>query len=153
MRKELAAALDWGKAHADFDRAVERFPPKLRGRKVRGLPYSAWQIVEHIRLGQHDLLDFATNPRYAPMKWPDDYWPKNPAPPTARAWNASIAAFKKDRRAMKRLTTNKRITLTAKIPHGDGQTYLREILLALDHTAYHVGELIVLRRLLGAWKG
>jgi hypothetical protein len=152
MRDQLASALDWGEAHADFDRAVDRFPTALRGRRVRGLPYSAWQILEHLRRAQHDLLDFATNPRYAPMTWPDDYWPNDPAPPNARAWNASIAAFRKDRRALKRLATNPRINLSATIPHGEGQTYLREILLALDHNAYHVGELILLRRLLGAWK-
>ncbi|HTI39416.1 MAG TPA: DinB family protein [Vicinamibacterales bacterium] len=152
MREQLADALDWGEAHADFDRAVDRFPVALRGRRVKGLPYSAWQILEHLRLAQHDMLDFATNARYAPMKWPDDYWPKAPAPPTARAWNASVAAFRKDRRALKRLAANPRLDLSARIPHGDGQTYIREILLALDHNAYHVGELIVLRRLLGAWK-
>src|SRR5690349_11472262 len=106
MRKQLADALDWGQAHADFDKAVEDFPPKLRGRRVRGLPYSAWQILEHIRIAQHDLLDFAVNPRYTPMKWPDDYWPKSSAPSNAHAWSASVAAFKKDRRAMKRLATN-----------------------------------------------
>jgi uncharacterized damage-inducible protein DinB len=151
MRQQLAAALDWGQAHADFDRAVDRFPVALRGRKVRGLPYSAWQILEHLRIAQEDLLDFAINPRYASKKWPQDYWPADPEPPNARAWNASIAAFRKDRKALQRLATDKRITLDAKIPHGTGQTYLREILLAIDHNAYHVGELIVLRRLLGAW--
>ena len=151
MRQQLAAALDWGQAHADFDRAVDRFPVALRGRKVRGLPYSAWQILEHLRIAQEDLLDFAINPRYASKEWPQDYWPADPEPPNARAWNASIAAFRKDRKALQRLATDKRITLDAKIPHGTGQTYLREILLAIDHNAYHLGELIVLRRLLGAW--
>jgi len=152
MRQQLADALDWGQAHADFDRAVDRFPVTLRGRRVRGLPYSAWQILEHVRIAQEDLLDFAINPRYASKAWPEEYWPNNPKPPNARAWNASIAAFRKDRKALKRLATNARIKLDAKIPHGTGQTYLREILLAIDHTAYHVGELVVLRRLLGAWK-
>lgn len=152
MREQLAAALDWGEAHADFDRAVDRFPVALRGRRVRGLPYSAWQILEHVRIAQEDLLDFATNPRYAAKAWPEKYWPKDPEPPNARAWNASIAAFRKDRKALQRLATDQRIKLDAKIPHGTGQTYLREVLLAIDHTAYHVGELVVLRRLLGAWK-
>jgi len=152
MREQLAAALDWGDAHADFDRAVQNFPPDLRGRRIRGLPYSAWQIVEHLRIAQQDLLEFATNPKYREKSWPADYWPKEPAPPNARAWNASIAAFRKDRAALKRLATDPKVRLAAKIPHGSGQTYLREILLALDHNAYHVGELIVLRRLLGAWR-
>jgi uncharacterized damage-inducible protein DinB len=152
MRKQLAAAFDWGEAHADFDRAVDRFPVALRGRRVRGLPYSAWQILEHLRIAQEDLLDFATNADYQSKTWPDDYWPADPEPPSARAWNASIAAFRKDREAFKRLATRKNIDLERQIPHGTGQTYLREILLAIDHNAYHVGELIVLRRLLGAWK-
>ena len=152
MREQLAAALDWGDAHADFARAVQNFPPDLRGRRIRGLPYSAWQIVEHLRIAQQDLLEFATNPKYREKSWPADYWPKEPAPPNARAWNASIAAFRKDRAALKRLATDPKVRLAAKIPHGSGQTYLREILLALDHNAYHVGELIVLRRLLGAWR-
>ena len=151
MREQLAAALDWRDAHADFDRAVQDFPVRLRGRRVKGLPYSAWQILEHLRIAQHDILDFARNPRYRPMSWPDDYWPREPAPPSARAWNASVAAFRKDRRALQKLATDPARRLSAKIPHGDGQTYLREILLAIDHNAYHVGELIVLRRLLGAW--
>jgi len=152
MREQLAAALDWGDAHADFARAVQNFPPDLRGRRIRGLPYTAWQIVEHLRIAQQDLLEFATNPKYCEKSWPADYWPKEPAPPNARAWNASIAAFRKDRAALKRLATDPKVRLAAKIPHGSGQTYLREILLALDHNAYHVGELIVLRRLLGAWR-
>jgi hypothetical protein len=151
MREQLAAALDWGEAHADFDRAVDDFPAALRGRRIKGLPYTAWQILEHLRIAQRDLLEFATKPRYQSKSWPADYWPKEPAPPTTRAWHASIAAFRKDRVALKRLAMNPKIRLAANIPHGDGQTYLREILLALDHTAYHVGELIVVRRLLGAW--
>jgi len=151
MRQQLADALDWGHAHADFDRAVHRFPVALRGRRVRGLPYSAWQILEHLRIAQEDLLDFARNSRYAPRTWPQDYWPRDPEPPNARAWNASIAAFRKDRKALKRLATDNRIKLDARIPHGSGQTYLREILLAIDHNAYHVGELVLLRRLFGAW--
>jgi uncharacterized damage-inducible protein DinB len=152
MRKQLARALDWGEAHADFDKAVDGFPLALRGRRVRGLPYSAWQILEHLRIAQEDLLDFATNPRYQEKAWPADYWPNDPKPPNARAWNMSIAAFRKDRAELARLATNPKIRLTTRIPHGTGQTYLREILLAIDHNAYHVGELIVLRRLLGAWE-
>ena len=152
MREQLAAALDWGDAHAGFDRAVADFPADLRGRRVRGLPYTAWQILEHLRIAQQDLLEFATSPKYREKSWPADYWPKDPAPPNTRAWNASIAAFRKDRAALKRLAKNTKIRLTARIPHGKGQTYAREILLAIDHNAYHVGELVVLRRLLGAWR-
>jgi DinB superfamily len=151
MRQQLANALDWGHAHADFDKAIDGLPVRLRGRRVKGLPYSAWEILEHLRIAQHDILDFCRNPHYLELKWPDDYWPKTSAPPTAKAWTQSIAAFRRDRNALKKLTTNPTITLTKRIPHGSGQTYLREVLLVLDHNAYHVAELVVLRRLLGAW--
>src|SRR5260221_262696 len=153
MRAQMAAALDWGEAHADFDRAVDRFPARLRGRRVRGLPYSAWELLEHLRIAQHDILDFSTNPKYVEIKWPDDHWPKTAAPPDAKAWNRSVAAFRRDRAKLKKLAANPKVSLTKRIPHGDGQTYLREILLVLDHNAYHVAEIVVLRRLLGAWPG
>jgi DinB family protein len=151
MRAQLAKALDWGEAHAGFDKAVKDFPARLRGRRVHGLPHSAWEILEHLRLAQHDILDFSRNPKYEALKWPDDYWPASPEPPDDRAWDKSVAAFKRDRRAVQKMAANPRLNLDRKIPHGDGQTYLREILLVLDHNAYHVGELVQLRRLLGAW--
>jgi len=151
MRTQLAKALDWGEAHADFDKAVKDFPASLRGRTVQNLPYSAWQLLEHLRVAQHDILDFSTNPKYVEKKWPDDYWPKDAAPPDEAAWDKSVAAFRRDRRKLQKLTEDRAVTLTKKIPHGDGQTYLREILLVLDHNAYHVAEIVVLRRLLDAW--
>jgi DinB superfamily len=153
MRNQLAKALDWGEAHADFDKAVKGLAPDLRGRRVEGLPHSAWEILEHLRITQHDILDFSRNPNYAEITWPDDYWPPSPAPPTAGAWDESVAAFRRDRDALKQLTTDSTIDLIDRIPHGSGQTYLREVLLVLDHNAYHVAELVVLRRLLGAWPG
>jgi len=153
LRDHLARILDWEEAHVGFDKAIADLPAEKRGARAPGFEHSVWELVEHMRIAQEDILDFCVNPKYVhTMKWPDDYWPKAPAPPTARAWNASVAAFRKDRRALKRLAANPRLDLSARIPHGDGQTYIREILLALDHNAYHVGELIVLRRLLGAWK-
>ena len=152
MRTELAKALDWGKAHADFDKAVDGFPPRLRGRRVRGLPYTAWQLLEHLRIAQHDILDFSTNADYVEIAWPDDYWPKQAAPPDVRAWDRSVAAFRRDRATLKKLAANPRVNLSKRIPHGSGQTLLREILLVIDHNAYHVAEIIVLRRLLGIWK-
>ena len=152
MRTQLAKALDWHDAHADFDTAVRDLPAELRGRRVRGLPHSAWEILEHLRLAQHDILDFARNPRYQAPAWPDDYWPPSPQPPAARAWDRSVAAFRRDRRALQKMAADPHLKLSKRIPHGDGQTYLREILLVLDHNAYHVAELVVLRRLLGAWK-
>ena len=152
MRAQLAKALDWGEAHADFDKAVKDFPAELRGRTVQGLPYSAWQLLEHLRITQHDILDFSRNARYKGIKWPDDYWPAAPEPPDEDAWDKSVAAFRRDRAAVKKMAADPALILTKKIPHGDGQTYLREILLVLDHNAYHVAELVMLRRLLGAWR-
>ncbi len=151
MRGHLAKALDWGEAHATFEQAVKDFPVELRGRRVEGLPYSAWQRLEHLRIAQHDILDFARNAKYQEMKWPDDYWPSSPEPPDDKAWDRSVAAFRRDRAAVKKLAANPKVTLTKKIPHGTGQTYMREILLVLDHNAYHIAELVMLRRLLGAW--
>lgn len=152
LRAQLVKLLSSGEAHVDFDAAVKGVPPKLRGRCPKGLPYSLWQLLEHIRLAQWDILDFCRNPKYRHMKWPDDYWPKKPSPPNSRAWAKSVAAFRADRRAFERLISNPRRKLTAKIPHGTGQTYLREALLEADHAAYHIGEMIAVRRLLGIWK-
>jgi len=151
MREQLAGSLDWGEAHVDFDKAVAGLPPELRGRRAAGLPHSAWEILEHLRIAQHDILDFARNPKYQELRWPDEYWPARPDPPDADAWDRSIAAFRRDRDALKQVTIDPKIDLMAKIPHGSGQTYLREVLLVLDHNAYHVGELVLIRRLLGAW--
>ena len=152
MRSDLAKALDWGDAHAAFDAAGNSFTAALRGRRVPGLPHSPWQVLEHLRIAQHDILDFARNPKYTELKWPDEYWPVSPEPPDDQAWDRSIMAFRRDRAAMKRLTTNAKIRLDKRIPHGTGQTYMREVLLVIDHNAYHVAELVLLRRLLGAWK-
>jgi hypothetical protein len=152
MRSELAKAIDWNNAHAGFDAAVKDFPSALRGKRVPGLPHSPWQVLEHLRIAQHDILDFSRNATYRELKWPDEYWPVSPEPPDAQAWDQSIRAFRRDRAAMKRLATNATIRLDKRIPHGSGQTYMREVLLVIDHNAYHVAELILLRRLLGAWK-
>ena len=153
MRDQIARAVDWGEAHAGFDKAVAGLAPELRGRRVHGLPHSAWELLEHLRIAQHDLLDFAKNANYEHMKWPDDYWPASPEPPSAKAWDESVAAFKRDREAVKKLAMDPAIDLAARIPHGDKatQTYLRTVLLVIDHNAYHVGELVLLRRLLDAW--
>jgi uncharacterized damage-inducible protein DinB len=152
MRTQLAKALDWGEAHADFDAAVKDFPPALRGRRLEGLPYSAWQILEHLRIAQHDILDFSRNAKYKEMKWPDDYWPSSQKPPSSGAWDESVRAFKEDRQALQKLAADTSVDLEAKIPHGEGQTYMRELVLVIDHTAYHVGQLVLVRRLLGLWK-
>jgi hypothetical protein len=151
LREQLARVLSWEDAHASFDSAVAALPAELRGRAPAGLPYSPWQLVEHLRITQHDILEFCRNPKYVELDWPDDYWPGSPAPSDASAWDRSIEQFRRDRASLQELARDPAIDLDARIPHGTGQTYLREILLAADHSAYHVGELIVVRRLLGAW--
>jgi uncharacterized damage-inducible protein DinB len=150
-RHIVASALDWEQAHATFDSAVAEMAPKLRGTRPNQFPHSAWELVEHIRRTQHDLLEFCTNPDYEELKWPDDYWPPKPAPDNDAAWNESIAAYHRDAAALAAFTLDASRDLTAKIPHGTGQTYLRTVLVAVDHTSYHVGQIIAVRRLLGAW--
>ena len=135
-----------------FDDAVKGMPVKQRGVVPEGFAHSAWQILEHIRIAQHDILEFCRNPAYKEMKWPDDYWPASPVPKSAAAWNRAVADFRRDRIAMQRLARDSRINLFAKIPHGSGQTYLRELLLVADHTAYHVAQLVDVRRALGSWQ-
>ena len=151
LRDHLRRLLAWGDAHVDFDKAVNGIPAALRGKVPRGLPYSAWQLLEHIRLAQEDILDFCVNAGYTEREWPADYWPSSPKPPSARAWSASVRKYKEDREALQALATDPDIDLGAKIPHGTGQTYLRELLLVADHTAHHLGQLILVRRLIGAW--
>jgi hypothetical protein len=155
LRRELKKLIDGGQAHATFDAAVKSMPVKLRGLALEGLPYSAWQIVEHIRIAQRDILDFSRNKdgSYQPRKWPADFWPKRAEPPSAGAWNESIKAIRVDRAEFEKLLkAASDEELVKPFVWGDGQTLLREVLLMADHMAYHVGELIVLRRLLGAWK-
>jgi len=152
LRKHLLELLDGGHAHASFDNVVADFPAQLRGEKVSGLPHSAWMLLEHLRITQWDILDFSRNPKYVTPKWPEDYWPATPAPPSATAWNKSIKAFRDDLDAMKKLVSNPKTDLFAKIPWGDGQTLLREALLVADHNSHHLGQLIDVRRLLGIWK-
>jgi DinB family protein len=153
IRAMLAHLLDWEDAHAGFDKVVAGLPPELQGRAPPGLPYSPWQLLEHIRLTQRDILEFCQDPAYEERRWPEDYWPKSASPPSAGAWNKSVASFRKDREALKQLAQSATVDLLGKVPAGNGQTYLREILLAADHTAYHLGELVVVRRALGAWPG
>jgi hypothetical protein len=148
----LKDLLEWGDAHVTFEAVTDGIPRELRGKQAPGLPYSPWQLVEHIRRAQWDILDFCRNANYQELKWPDDYWPPTVAPPSPAAWDESLEQFKVDRRELQDLALAPRIILTSKIPHGKGQTYLREFVLAADHTAYHVGQLVAVRRLLGIWK-
>ncbi len=151
LREHLSRLLAWHEAHVDFDAAVKGVPEAVRGRVPAGAPHSPWQLLEHIRITQHDILDFCVNAGYQEMTWPDDYWPAGPTPPDAAAWDASIGAVQRDRAALQALAANPSTDLFATVPHGSGQTFLREILLVADHTAYHVGQLVVVRRLLGNW--
>jgi hypothetical protein len=151
LRKQLVDLLRGGNAHVDFEKAIAGLPAKLRGARVASLPYSAWGLLEHLRLAQWDILEFVRNPKHVSPKWPEGYWPKDDAPADSAAWDASVAAFRHDLNALQALVKNPATNLSAPIPHGDGQTILREALLAADHNAYHLGEMVALRRLLGAW--
>jgi hypothetical protein len=152
LRKHLLELLDGGHAHASFDDVVADFPANFRAEIPKGLPHSAWMLLEHMRLAQWDILDFSRNSKYKAMKWPQDYWPKTPAPPDAAAWEKSIKSFRDDLDAMKKLVNDPKTDLFAKIPWGEGQTTLREALLVADHNSHHLGQLIDVRRLLGIWK-
>jgi hypothetical protein len=153
LREHLLDLLNGGGAHARFEDAVKDMPEKLRGVKPEGLPHSAWMLLEHLRLAQWDILEFSRNSKYKSPKWPDDYWPKTEAPPNTAAWNKSVQQFRKDLKAMQDLVGNPKTDLYARIAWGDGQSILREALLLADHNAYHVGQLVDVRRLLGDWKG
>ena len=151
LRKQLLALLDGGQAHTTFDEAVEDFPAELRGTVPHKLPYSAWQLLEHLRIAQWDILEFSRNPRHVSPSFPDGYWPPGDAPPDAAAWDRSVADFLGDLGAMQTLVADPATDLFAPLAHGQGQTVLREALLVADHNAYHLGQLVVVRRLLGAW--
>jgi len=150
VREQLARILVWEEAHVGFEKAVTGIPPELRGTVPANL-HSPWQLLEHLRITQHDILDFCVNPKYEEMHWPRDYWPATVAPPSDEAWTSSIARFQEDRAALAKLAANTSIDLAAKIPHGSGQTYLRELVLVADHTSYHVGQLVLVRKALGIW--
>jgi hypothetical protein len=152
LRDHLIRLLDWEEAHVGFDQAVDGIPVDKRGSRAAGFEHSPWQLLEHMRLAQEDILDFCVNPDYThTLKWPDDYWP-GAVPPDDEAWKNSIAEFVQSRDRMKTVA-RETPDLTALVPTGQGrQTYLRAILLVADHAAYHVGQLVAVRRALGIWK-
>jgi hypothetical protein len=152
LRKDLRVLLGGGRAHVSYEKAVADLPQDLRGKKPRGAPYSPWQQIEHIRLSQWDILEYIRNPRYKAAKWPDEYWPKDPVPPNSGAWEKSIKAYRADLRALEAIIADPSTNLLAPLPHDPEATMLHEVLLIADHTAYHLGQLLVLRRLIGAWK-
>jgi hypothetical protein len=152
LREHLQYLLGGGGAHLDFDKAVAGLPGNLRGAKPAGQPHTPWRLVEHMRIAQWDILEFTRNPRHVSPSFPEGYWPKGDAPPDNAAWDKSLAAFRADLEAMQNLVADPAVDLFAPLPHGSGQTALREALLVADHNAYHLGQLVLVRRLLGAWE-
>ncbi len=152
VRDHVLKLLAGGQAHATFEAAVKGIPATLRGKRPKGAEHSVWEIIEHMRIAQWDILEFSRDPKHVSPEWPAGYWPKSAAPPNDRAWTQSVSHFKADLDAIRKLVADESVDLYAPIPHGDGQTILREALLVADHNAYHTGELILVRRLLGAWK-
>jgi hypothetical protein len=153
LRHQVVQLLRGGSAHVDTLTALKGFPAKLYGTKPENAPHSGWEILEHMRIALHDLWEFSTNDKYVEKKWPDEYWPSSAAPPSKDAWDDSVRALKEDLAAFEKLVNDPHSNLHAQIPWGEkDQTLLREVLLAADHNSYHTGELVFLRRLLGAWK-
>ncbi len=152
LRSHVLELLKGGHAHVDLETAIKGVPVKLRGKKPSGAEHTLWQLLEHIRIGQWDILEFSRNAKHVSPKWPEGYWPVTAAPPSASAWNKSVRQVREDLKAMEKLVASPKTDLLAKIPHGDGQTMLREALLLADHTSYHVGQIVLLRRMLDAWK-
>ena len=151
LRLHLEKMLDWQDAHVPFDAAVKGIPSEMHGVQPPGLPYTLWQVLEHLRICQWDILDFCVNSAYKEMPF-EEYWPKTISPPDSDSWEQSIAEFRKDREVLKSLAMDSKLDLFATIPHGTGQTYLRELLLVADHNAYHIADLVAIRRVLGIWK-
>lgn len=147
LREHLVTELlQSGHAHIDFDAAVKDFPTALRGVRPKGFPHSPWEILEHLRLAQWDILEFSRDAKHVSPDWPSGYWPETPAPPSAKAWDESVAQFRADLDTLAKLAGDPSVDLYAKIPHGTGQTWLRQILMTADHNAYHLGQLMLLRR-------
>jgi hypothetical protein len=152
LRKHLVYLLNEGGAHLDFDSGVKDMPFALQGKVPKGGEHSPWQLLEHLRIALWDILEFSRNPNHVSPKWPEGYWPKTQKPLSEAAWKKSAAEFRAHLKEMVALIEDDSVDLFAQIPHGDGQTVLREVLLAADHNAYHLGQLVEVRRALGAWK-
>jgi hypothetical protein len=151
LREHLVDLLGGGGAHVTFERAIADLPARLRGARPAGVPHSPWRLLEHMRIAQWDILEFSRNPRHVSPEFPQGYWPRDDAPPATHAWDASVHGFRADLQAVQDLVADTSLDLLAPIPHGDGQTILREALLVADHNAYHIGQLVIVRRALGAW--
>jgi hypothetical protein len=151
LRDHLLGLLSGGHAHLDFEKATDGLPAELRGSKPPGLPFTPWRLVEHMRIAQWDILQFSIDLHHVSPDFPDGYWPPSDAPPDSTSWDQSIASFLADLKALRDLVSDPKTNLLTPLPHGEGQTILREALLVADHNAYHLGQLVVVRRLLGAW--
>jgi hypothetical protein len=152
LRQHLLSLLTGSNAHADFEAAIKGLPAEVRGKRPKGAEHSPWELVEHLRIAQWDIVEFSRDAAHQSPQWPRGYWPTSPAPPDEKAWDKSVRGFRKDLKAFCGLIADESTDLYARIPHGDGQTVLREALLIADHNAYHTGQLILVRRLLGQWK-
>jgi hypothetical protein len=151
LRNQLVSLLKGGNAHMTFQEAVADFPLDRINERFPNGTYSAWGVVEHLRLSQWDILDFMTNSNYQELEWPKEYWPPEDKKATAGDWHATIAGFEKDLKELVRITEDPATDIYSKIPHGTGQTILREILLVADHNAYHIGEFAIMRQVMGTW--
>ena len=151
LREHVVYLVKGGGAHVHFMDALEGFPARKRGTYAKGLPHTGWQLLEHARLAQWDILEFCRNPKHVSPEFPEGYWPKTPGPPNEAAWGKSVQQFQNDLSDMVRLIRNPRTDLYKHIPHGQRQTILREALLLADHNSYHLGQLVYLRRALGTW--
>jgi hypothetical protein len=152
LREHLTKLLDGAEAHADWRAVFADMPEDLRGNKPQGSPHTAWQLLEHMRIAQWDILEFSRDPKHVSPQFPDGYWPSTDAPPSADAWEKSVKAFARDLEDLKKLASDPKIDLFERIAHGNGQTILREALLTADHNAYHLGQMVLLRKMLGAWQ-
>jgi len=148
LRSQIVTALSGRESHIDFDSALKDFPVEARSAKPAGAPHSAWELLEHMRIAQHDILEFSRNPKHKSPKWPDEYWPKTEAPPDAKAWDKTVKNFEKDARALDALVSDAQQDLLKPLTHGDGQTLLREALLVATHNSYHLGQIMFLKKML-----
>ncbi len=151
LHEQLRKVLDWREAHADWKQALTGLDPAHRGLRPAGSPHSAWDLLEHVRLAQRDIIDFTRDPKHVSPDWPSGYWPKSLAPADEAEWEMSVREFFHDLQEMEKLVSDPRTDLFARIAHGTGQTFLRQVLLLIDHNSYHLGQLVLVRRLLAAW--
>jgi hypothetical protein len=152
LREHIVNLLSGRGAHVDWKASFSGVPPKLRGVRAGKLPYSLWDLLEHMRIAQWDILEFSRDPKHVSPDWPKGYWPAAAGPSSAKAWDKSLKLFARDLAAMKKLVASSKTDLFEKIPHGTGQTILREALLVADHNSYHLGQVLSVRRILGIWE-